>query len=398
MKAVVFHGVGKVSVDDVPDPSIQHPNDAIVRLTASAICGTDLHFVRGTISGVKEGRVLGHEGVGVVEEVGANVRNFGPGDRVVIASTIGCGTCSYCRAGYYSQCDNANPNAAGTAFFGGPEDAGGFDGLQAEYARVPYANVGLVKVPEEVPDEAAVLVSDIFPTGYMAADIAEIKPGNVVCVLGCGPVGQFAIWSAFHLGAGRVIAVDAIPDRLELARALGAETVNFEEENPVELIGEMTRAIGPDRVIDAVGVDANRPPEADDELFERVIDQLAPERAPEGPHWQPGSGPTQALQWGVELVAKAGTIALIGVYPPTVQQFPIGQAMFKNLTVTMGNCNHRKYMPRLLELVRANAADPLMVLTKEAPVADAIDAYEQFDRRESGWTKVMLEPAATGAA
>src|SRR4051794_12488006 len=227
MKAVVFHGVDDIRLEDVPDPTLREPTDAIVRLTASAICGTDLHFMRGTMAGVAEGRILGHEGVGVVEEVGDGVRNVEPGERVVIPSTIACGSCSYCRAGYFAQCDRANPNGPGTAFFGGPEEAGGFDGLQAELARVPFANVGLVKLPDEVSDDQAILLSDIFPTGYQAADMAEISAGDVVCVFGCGPVGQFAIWSAKHLGAGRVLAVDTIPDRLEAARRQGAEAIDF---------------------------------------------------------------------------------------------------------------------------------------------------------------------------
>ena len=394
MKAVVYHGVGDIRLEDVPEPRIQDPADALVRLTASAICGTDLHFVRGTMPGTKEGRILGHEGVGVVEEVGDGVRNLRPGDRVVIPSTIACGTCSYCRAGYYAQCDDANPNGEGTAFFGGPEDAGGFDGLQAELARVPYANVGLVKLPDEVSDDQALLISDIFPTGFQAADIAEIRPGDVVCVLGCGPVGQFTIWSAMHLGAGRVLAVDAIPDRLERARGQGAEVVDFGQEDALEAIRELTGGIGPDRVIDAVGVDANRPPEADDDEFEQAIEQLAPERAPEGPSWQPGSGPTQALRWAVESVAKAGTVTIVGVYPPSVETFPVGQAMMKNLTLTMGNCNHRKYIPHLVELVRSGTIEPTGLITELEPLESAVDAYEAFDRRQPGWLKVELEPAA----
>lgn len=390
MKAVVYHGIGDIRLEDVPEPAIQEPTDAIVRLTASAICGTDLHFVRGTMPGTKEGRILGHEGVGVVEELGEHVCNLEVGDRVVIPSTIACGTCSYCRAGYYAQCDNANPNGPGTAFFGGPEEAGGFDGLQAEKARIPYANVGLVKLPDEVSDDQAILISDIFPTGYQAADIAEIREGDVVCVFGCGPVGQFCIWSARHLGAGRVIAVDAVPDRLEAARRQGAEVVDFGDEDPVDLIKEMTRGIGPDRVIDAVGVDAERRPGADDEEFEQAIEQLVPERAPGSRQWQPGSGPTQALQWAVEVVAKAGTICLIGVYPPTVEQFPIGEAFMKNLTVTMGNCNHRKYIPRLVELTRAGVVDPSAPVTQMEELVDAVEAYEQFDSRRPGWLKVAL--------
>src|SRR5512135_1680561 len=198
MKAVVFHGVGDIRLDTVSDPKIKEPTDAIVRLTASAICGTDLHFVRGTVPGMESGTILGHEGVGVVEEVGKDVRNLSPGDRVVIPSTIACGTCSYCRAGYYSQCDDANPNGAqaGTAFFGGPKLIGPFQGLQAEYARVSFANIGPVKLPQEVNDDRAILLSDIFPTGYFGADLADIHPGASVAVFGCGPVGQFAIAGA----------------------------------------------------------------------------------------------------------------------------------------------------------------------------------------------------------
>jgi threonine dehydrogenase-like Zn-dependent dehydrogenase len=328
--------------------------------------------------GTKEGRILGHEGVGVVEEVGEWVRNFDEGDRVVIGSTIACGTCSYCRAGYYAQCDNANPNGPGTAFFGGPEDAGGFDGLQAERARIPYANVGMVKLPDDVTDDQAILISDIFPTGYQAADIAEVRDGDIVCVFGCGPVGQFAIWSAKHLGAGRVIAVDSVGDRLEAARAQGAEIVNFEDEDPVAMLKEMTRGVGPDRVIDAVGVDADRP-------------SGGGERSKP---WQPGSGPTQVAEWAVESVAKAGTVCLIGVYPPTVEEFPIGAAMMKNLTIQMGNCNHRKYIPHLVELTRAGAVDPSDLITQIADTHDAIEAYEAFDQRRPGWLKVALDPVS----
>src|SRR3954453_7716579 len=234
MKAVVFHGVGDIRLDKVSDPKLKESTDAIVRLTASAICGTDLHFVRGTVPGVESGTILGHEGVGVVEELGKDVRNFKVGDRVVISSTIACGYCSYCRAGYHAQCDNANPNGslAGTAFYGGPKDTGPFQGLQAERARIPLAYVGMVKLPDEVTDDQVILISDIFPTGYFGADIAEIDPGDNVAVFGCGPVGLFAIRSAMHLGASRVIAIDTVPDRLAMARDLGGAAVAFNEEDP----------------------------------------------------------------------------------------------------------------------------------------------------------------------
>src|SRR3954470_22581514 len=248
MRAVVFHGVGDIRVDDVPEPKIQDPTDAIVRLTTSAICGTDLHFVRGTMSGMKPGTILGHEGVGVVEAVGSLVRNFKPGDRVIIPSTIGCGSCSYCREGYFAQCDNANPGGkrAGSAFFGGPEAAGGFDGLQAEKARVPWAHVNLVKIPDAISDDQAILMSDIVPTGWFAADLADIEHGHTVAVFGCGPVGQFAITAARLMGA-RVIAVDHLEDRLDMARRQGAECVNFDQEDAVKTILALTNGIGVDR-------------------------------------------------------------------------------------------------------------------------------------------------------
>lgn len=234
MKALVFHGVGDIRVDDVDDPRIEQPTDAIVRLTASAVCGTDLHMVRGTMAGMEPGTILGHEGVGVVEEVGEDVRNFAPGDRVVLPSTLGCGSCSYCRAGYFAQCDTANPNGpqAGTAFYGGPQMTGPFHGLQAEKARVPFAHTNLVGLPEEVDDDQALMLSDIFPTAWFGAKLAEIVDGDTVAVLGCGPVGQFAIVSAHLQGAGRVLAVDHVADRLNSARRLGAEVSTSRPRRP----------------------------------------------------------------------------------------------------------------------------------------------------------------------
>jgi threonine dehydrogenase-like Zn-dependent dehydrogenase len=404
MKAVVFRGIGNIRLETVRDPRLRAPTDAIVRMTASAICGTDLHFVRGTLGGMEPGTVLGHEGVGVVEELGREVRNLSAGDRVVIPSTIACGYCSYCRAGYHSQCDNANPNGphAGTPFYGGPKESGPFQGLQAEWARIPHAQVGLVKLPEDVDDDQAILVSDIFPTGYFAALLAEIKRGDTVTVFGCGPVGQFAIASARLLGAGRVLAVDCIESRLEMARAQGAEVIDFNADDPVATIRELTGGIGTDRAIDAVGVDAmsprhgpaaraatNRRAEA-----RREVRKVAPKAHPRGPNWRPGDSPSQALRWMVESVAKAGTLAIVGVYPETHEFFPLGAAVEKNLTIRMGNCNHRAYVPRLLEWVRAGAIDPERVLTHSQPLMNAVEAYKAFDRREPGWIKVKLESAA----
>jgi threonine dehydrogenase-like Zn-dependent dehydrogenase len=402
MKAVVFHDVGDIRLESVPEPRLQNPTDVIVRLTASAICGTDLHFVRGTCPGLKPGTILGHEGVGIIEEIGKGVRNFKPGDRVVIPSTISCGVCSYCRSGYYSQCDTANPkgSSAGTAFFGGPQDAGGFDGLQAEFARIPFANVGLVKLPEEVSDDQAILLSDIFPTGYFGADIAEIKPGDTVAVFGCGPVGQFVIASAKLHGAGRIFAIDTIPSRLEMAQEQGAEIIDFNKEDPIQALKELCGGAGPDRVIDAVGIDAEPAtsgPAAgksaqSKEQFEQELQQIAPRTRPDGKLWRPGQAPSQVLSWAVESVAKAGTVAIIGVYPDAAQHFPIGMAVNKNLTVQMGSCNHRRYIPMLVDMVRAGEIEPEDILTQQEPLTDAIAAYQAFDQRKPGWIKVELQP------
>ena len=402
MKAVVWMGVGDIRVAEVAEPKIEEPTDAIVRLTASAICGTDLHFIRGTMPDMVPGTILGHEGVGIVEELGKDVRNLSVGDRVVIPSTIACGACSYCRAGYYAQCDKANPNgpSAGTAFFGGPKSSGPFNGLQAEKARIPYANVGLVKLPPEVTDDQAIMISDIFPTAYFGADIAGIEDGDTVAVFGCGPVGQFVIASAKLLGAGRVFAIDRVPSRLEMARAQGAEVINFEKEDPVETLQRLTNGIGVDRAIDAVGVDAQhahsgpaKPDSEELQEFKEEVETVAPKGDPDGEHWVPGDGPSQSLQWAVEGLCKAGTLSIIGVYPQSAEFFPIGKAMNKNLSIEMGNCNHRKYIPMLIDIVRNGTLDPSTVLTQTEPVTDAISAYKAFDQRRAGWIKVELEPA-----
>ncbi len=404
MKAVVFHGVGDIRLDDVPEPKIEQPSDAIVRLTASAICGTDLHMVRGTMPGMEAGTILGHEGVGIIEEVGSSVRELKIGDRVVVPSTICCGQCSYCKSGYQSQCDHANPNGkqAGTAFFGGPKTTGPLQGLQAEFARVPLAEPSLVKLPLELSDDHAILLSDIFPTGYFGADLAEIKPGDTVCVFGCGPVGLFTIVSAKLLGAGRVFAVDTLPDRLAKARELGAETIDFNAEHPVEKLKELTEGIGVLRAIDAVGVDAygpeTGPAYAESRALKSQFKEEQKETQLEGSgatwrgQWVPGDAPSQVLTWAVQALAKAGTLSIIGVYPDTMTRFPIGTAMLKNLTIQMGNCPHRKYIPRLIDAVLGGKVDPSKVLTEVEPMTDALSAYKAFDQRKSGWVKVELKP------
>ena len=397
MKAVVFHAVGDIRVDEVPDPTIQEPTDAIVRLTASAICGTDLHFIRGSMSDMKPGTILGHEGVGVIEEIGEDVRNLQIGDRVVICSTIGCGYCNYCRAGYYAQCSNSNPNGpdAGTAFFGGPASTGPFDGLQAEKARIPYANVTCVKLPDDVGDDDAVLLSDIFPTAWFGARLADVADGDTVAVFGAGPVGMFTILSAQLQGAGRVFAVDEIPSRLEQARRLGAEVVDFSSEDPVETLKRLTGGSGPDRIIDAVGIDAESPGDDRSEELASEVEEEAPEQpGADSPIRRPGDAPSQALRWEVQALAPAGTLSLIGVYPPAAEHFPIGLAMNKNITMRMGNCNHRRYVPELVELVRTGAVRPSAIITQIDELQGAVEAYETFDRRREGWHKVVLDPSA----
>ncbi|HAB74451.1 MAG TPA: glutathione-dependent formaldehyde dehydrogenase, partial [Pantoea sp.] len=248
MKALVWHGVGNIQLDNVPDPQIEQPGDAVIRITASAICGTDLHFIRGTFSDMQPGTILGHEAVGIVEQVGDEVRNFSPGDRVVVCSTVSCGVCPPCRAGHTAQCDNANANGpeAGTCFFGGPKATGPVNGLQAEKARIPFAANTLVKIPDGVTDDQAILISDIFPTAWFGAELADITRGDIVVVFGCGPVGQFAIASALLMGAARVIAVDCHEDRLAMARQQGAFPVNFERDDPVETIKRLTGGTGAD--------------------------------------------------------------------------------------------------------------------------------------------------------
>ncbi|MEN6385998.1 MAG: zinc-dependent alcohol dehydrogenase [Phycisphaerales bacterium] len=405
MKAIVFHGIGDIRLEDVDEPKIKHPADAIVRITASAISGSDLHLVRGTLGPMEKGTILGHEGVGIVEEVGKEVRNFKPGDRVVIASTIACGFCSYCRAGYFSQCDNANPNGprAGTCYFGGPKISGPIDGLQAEKARVPYANIGLVKLPDNLSDSDAIVLSDILPTGYFGADMARIKPGSTVAVFGCGPVGLFAIKSALLMGASQVYAIDRITERLEIAQKLGAEIIDFEHEDPEDTILQETGGIGVDRVIDAVGIDAVHPQGGPAWKKEKTMEQeftdemqkIAPETHPKGLNWLPGNGPSQVLIWAAQVVAKGGTFSIIGVYPQVAQFFPIGIVMNKNLKINMGNCNHRKYIPMLITLLEKGEIKPSQIITNVQPLSAGIEAYEAFDERKQGWVIVELVVAAS---
>lgn len=401
MKALVFYDVGDIRLEEVSKPKIQNPFDAIVRITLSAICGTDLHFVRGTINPLKKGTILGHEAVGMVESVGKGVRNLKEGQRVIVPSTIACGYCRMCRKSQYSQCDESNPNGpeAGTAYFGGPKDSGPFNGCQAEYVRVPFAHHNLIQIPENVPDNKAILLSDIFPTGYFAADLAKVKPGDVVVVQGCGPVGQFVIASCKLMGASRIIAIDAIASRLDLAIEQGAECINFNEEDPLEVVKEMTKGTLADVVIDAVGLDAYRPDQGPAEKrvkklkkeFEKEVSKLAPSTNTDGKNWRPGDAPSLVLRDSVDLVGKGGVISIVGVYSQNCESFPIGKAMNKNIKMVMGNCPHRAYIPTLLQKVQAGLIDPTKILTQTEHLTNVLDAYRHFDTRESGWIKVALK-------
>lgn len=402
MKAVVFHGVGYVKVDDIEEPRIEQPGDAIIKIVATSICGTDLHMIRGTMPGMKWGTVMGHEAIGVVDQVGADVKNFVPGDRVVVCSTIACGNCAFCKTEEYAYCDKANPMGpeAGTAFFGGPAMCGGFNGLQAERARIPFADTTLVKLPDTISDEDGLLLSDIYPTGYMGAEMADVKPGDVVAVFGCGPVGQMAIASAFQFGASNVIAVDVLPDRLEMAAKQGAIAINYEKDDPVKTLKLVTNGYGPDACIDAVGVDAQKPhagpakKAASLHNFEYMLEKkmVAPWTVLGGNQWRPGDAPSQVLIWCVESVRKSGVVSIIGVYPQTAKFFPVGAAMQKGLTVRAANCSHRKYMPQLIELIEGTGFHPSSILTNTGMLVDAVSCYKHFDKREAGWVKVEMFP------
>jgi threonine dehydrogenase-like Zn-dependent dehydrogenase len=288
----------------------------------------------------------------------------------------------------YAQCDDANPNGkdSGTAFLGGPKTSGPFDGLQAEYACVPFAHVGLVRLPDEISDDQAILISDILPTGYFGADIANVHDGSTVVIFGCGPVGQFTIAS-----------------RLQMASEQGAETIDFNSEDPLETILELTNGIGVDKAIDAVGVDAVHPSKgpahkaAQDKEFQTEVKAIVSKSKPDGDNWHPGDAPSQVVKWAVESLAKVGTLSVIGVYPDAMQTFPLGNFMEKNLTLRAGNCNHRKYVPKLVDLVRMGQVNPAEVLTQAEPITSAIEAYKLFDRRAPGWVKVELKPAVARA-
>ncbi len=390
MKALVWHGKGSVSVDNVPDPTIQESSDIIVKITSTAICGSDLHLFDGFQPTMKDGDIMGHEPMGIVEEVGSGVTKFKKGDRVVVPFVIACGHCWFCEHTFFSCCDNTNPNhkiaeaAMGMSpagLFGFSHMLGGYPGGQAEYLRVPCADVGPVVIPDGIPDDKVLFLSDIFPTGYMAAENCDIQPGETVAVWGCGPVGQFAIQSAWMLGAGRVIAIDDVPERLAMARDKGrAETIDFKEEKVYDRIIEMTKGRGADCCIDAVGAEAHGTNALEDfaDKFKTAIG-LATDRP-------------AALRQAIMCCRKEGKLSVPGVYIGAPDKVPFGALMNKGLTLRTGQTHVQRYLRPLLDLIVDGKIDPSFVITHERPLSEAPELYEKFRDKTDGCIKVVLKP------
>ena len=307
MKALVFKSVGNIALEEVHEPKLEDARDAIIKITTTSICGTDLHFIRGTVPGMKSGTILGHECIGIVDSIGKSVKKFKIGDRVIVPSTIACGTCEYCLKELYSQCDNANPHGAtaGTAFYGGPIPTGPFNGMQAEKTRVPYADTSLIKIPEKISDEQVLLLSDILPTAYMAVEFADVQPTDTVAVFGCGPVGQLVIACLKKHNVKKIFAIDRVPSRLKLAASQGAQVINFDETDPVKELKRLTENKGPSKIIDAVGIDAEYPKSGSalKDEFKRELEKIAPQINPHDGNWVPGNGPSQALRWAGSAIA-----------------------------------------------------------------------------------------------
>ncbi len=394
MKALCWNGVNDVRIENVPEPEILDPRDAIIQITSTAICGSDLHLLDGYMPTMEKGDILGHEPMGEVVEVGPGVTNLKPGDRVVVPFTISCGECFFCRKGLFSSCDNSNPNAeiakqvmghSPTGIFGYSHLTGGFAGGQAEYLRVPFADVGPLKVPNGLSDEQVLFLSDVFPTGYMAAENAEIEPGDTVAVWGCGPVGQFAMKSARMFNAERIIAIDNVPERLDLARSeCGAETINFDEEDVYTTLQEMTDGRGPDRCIDAVGCEAlsgGKP----DGIYDAI--KTATMMSTDRMH---------VLREAIWACRKGGTISMPGVYVGAGDKIPIGAFMNKALTLKAGQTHMQKYMPICLEKIENGEIDPSFIITHQVPLDDAPKMYHTFKHKQDGCIKVVLKPGLKG--
>jgi len=388
MKAVCWERTHHVAVEDVPDPSILNPRDAIVRITSTAICGSDLHLYDGFIPTMQAGDILGHEFMGEVVEVGTGVSNLQKGDRVIVPFPIACGRCFFCTHDLWSCCDNSNPNAAlaeklygfsGAGLFGYSHMMGGYAGGQAQYARVPYADVGPFKVPATLTDEQVLFLTDIFPTGYMAAENCDLTGGETIAVWGCGPVGQFAIRSAFLLGAKRVIAIDTVPERLQMAADGGAETLDSLHDDVFERLKDLTGGLGPDACIDAVGMEAHGAKA--DYWYDKAktMTFMATDRA-------------SALRQAINSCRKGGVVSVPGVYGGFVDKMPIGAAFNKGLTLRMGQTHVHKYLPRLLQHIERGDIDPSFVVTHTVSLDSAPDMYRTFRDKKDGCIKVVMKP------
>jgi threonine dehydrogenase-like Zn-dependent dehydrogenase len=390
MKANCWMGPNAVEVIDVPDPQILNARDAIVQITSTAICGSDLHLVDGYVPAMERGDVLGHEFMGEVVEVGRGVHNLKVGDRVVVPFPIACGACNACNAELYSLCENSNPNAwmaeklwgySPAGVYGYSHLLGGFAGGQAQYARVPFADVNPLKIESGLPDEKVLFLSDIFPTGYMGAEMCNIQPGDVIAVWGCGPVGQFAIASAYLLGAERVIAIDRFPYRLEMARErAGAETINYAEcDNLLEMLKELTGGRGPDACIDAVGMEAHG-----------IGLDYAYDRAKQAVRMETDR-PT-ALRQAIMACRNGGTVSVVGVYGGFVDKFPMGAVMNRSLTIRSGQCHVQRYMRPLLERIERGEIDPSFIITHEMPLEATPEGYDIFKHKADECVKCVVKP------
>src|SRR5262245_2380304 len=393
MKALVWHGTDDVRVERVPDPALLNPRDAIVKVTTTAICGSDLHLLDGFIPTMKSGDILGHEFMGEVVDVGRDNQKLRVGDRVVVPFTIACGNCFFCKRQLWSCCDNSNPNAwmleklygmSGSGLFGYSHMMGGYAGGQAQYVRVPFADVGPIKVPDSLTDEQVLFLSDIFPTGYMTAENCDIHEGDTIAVWGCGPVGQLAMASAKLLGAGRVIAIDSVPRRLQLAQLqANATPINFEQEDVLERLKQLTGGRGPDACIDAVGLEAHGV--TLDAYYDRVKTAafLATDRS-------------NALRQAIHACRKGGTVSIPGVYGGFLDKFPLGAAFSKGLTLKMGQTHVMKYLAPLLARIERGEIDPSFVITHRLPIDDAPKGYRTFRDHKDACIKVVLKPHDQG--
>ena len=390
MRALTWHGKHDVRVDTVPDPQIVNPRDAIIKITSTAICGSDLHLYDHTIPTMKAGDVLGHEFMGEVVEIGRSNTRLKIGQRVVVPFVIACGQCYFCQQQQFAACDNSNPAETAdmseflygypmTGAFGYSHLTGGYAGGQAEYVRVPYSDVGPIVVPNGVEDEKVLFLSDILPTGWMAAENCDIKPTDTVAVWGCGPVGLFAVQSAFALGAHRVIAIDHYPHRLDLAKSLGAEVINFEEVNVREALVEMTGGIGPDACIDAVGMESHGV--TADSVMDKVKSAV-----------KLVTDQTHGLRQVIIACRKGGKISIPGVYGGVTDKFPIGALMEKGLSVKSGQTHVQKYMPKLLELILEGKLDTTFLISHRMSLEEAPTGYKMFKERQNEVTKVVLKP------